>query len=84
MTGDHYSFVCSNGCGVCGVKVVPFERERTETVDGEYLGSVYEPRVVSTCCGSPVNVYDNRAERWGAEVDFAPASVGSSSTGGGE
>src|SRR6186713_1590358 len=57
-----YSFVCNAGCGVCGVKVKPFEYERTETLEGEHLGSKYQPQIVSSCCGAEVHVYDNEAD----------------------
>ena len=66
-----YSFVCNAGCGVCGVKVTPFEYERTETLEGEHLGSKYQPQIVSACCGAEVHVYDNRADHWGAKVTLA-------------
>ncbi|CAA2107736.1 hypothetical protein [Variovorax paradoxus] len=66
-----YSFVCNAGCGVCAVKVAPFEYERTETLEGEHLGSKYQPQIVSACCGSEVHVYDNRADQWGEQVIIA-------------
>lgn len=72
---ERYSFVCNAGCGVCRVKVKPFEYERTETLEGEHVGSKYEPRIVSSCCGSEVHVYDNEADTWGAEVTLAAPSV---------
>lgn len=68
---SRYSFVCNAGCGVCSVKVKPFEYERTETLEGEHLGSKYRPQVVSSCCGSEVHVYDNDADHWGEEVTLA-------------
>lgn len=73
-----YSFVCNAGCGVCAVKVAPFEYERTETIEGEHLGSKYQPQIVSSCCGAEVHVYDNEADHWGAEVTLAatPAAPG--------
>lgn len=71
-----YSFVCNRGCGVCTVKVTPFEYERTENLDGEHLGSKYRPQIVSACCGAEVHVYDNREDHWGEEVTIAaPAST---------
>jgi len=77
-----YSFVCNAGCGVCGVKVKPFEYERTETLEGEHLGSKYQPQIVSSCCGAEVHVYDNEADHWGAQVTLAaPAAFSSQSPG---
>lgn len=71
MPSERYSFVCNSGCGVCSVKVRPFERERTETLEGEHVESKYEPQIVSSCCGSEVHVYDNDNEVWGEEVTIA-------------
>jgi len=61
---DRYSFVCNAGCGVCGVKLVPFEYSRTETLEGELLDSKVRPQIVSTCCRHSVGVYDNVADTW--------------------
>jgi hypothetical protein len=61
---DRFSLVCDNGCGVCGVKVIPFETYRSETFDGQLLASEVEPNLVSTCCSSPVSVYDNLRDVW--------------------
>jgi hypothetical protein len=72
---ERYSFVCNAGCGVCAVKVAPFEYERTETIEGEHLGSKYQPQIVSSCCGSEVHVYDNDADHWGAEVTIAASGA---------
>ena len=75
QASERYSFVCNGGCGVCSVKVRPFECERTETIEGEHLGSKYQPQIVSSCCGAEVHVYDNQADEWGAEVVLASRST---------
>ncbi|MFM9928169.1 hypothetical protein VLK31_34725 [Variovorax sp. H27-G14] len=77
---EQYSFVCNAGCGVCAVKVAPFEYERTETLEGEHLDSKYQPQIVSSCCGAEVHVYDNHADAWGAEVVLDTPVVATTST----
>jgi hypothetical protein len=54
------SFICSNGCGVCQVKPVDFEHYRVESLSGELIESHTIPRIVSTCCGYEVWVWDER------------------------
>ena len=61
---SHYSFVCDNGCGECGVMLIPFEAYRSETPSGVVLEQKFEPQVVSSCCASPVSVYDNYSDMW--------------------
>lgn len=70
-----YSFVCTNGCGECEVRVVAFESAREETLDGRLVSQELEPDVVSSCCGSNVGVYDNVRDAWvDGKVTFVPDS----------
>lgn len=79
-TEPRYSFVCANGCGVCHTRLMPFEYERTETLEGELVGSKCRPQVVSACCGSDVHAYDNQTDDWLELVDVratpAPGAPG--------
>lgn len=54
-----YAFICANGCGECGVRLSEFEYERTESLSGQLIDRKVSPQLVSTCCGSEVDVYDN-------------------------
>lgn len=60
---DELSFNCTNGCGACGVKLVDFVTHATQAQDGGPWVTVQsEPQIVSTCCGSPVEVWDERKQ----------------------
>lgn len=60
--GEPLQFVCQEGCGVCGVRLTDFEVFRSETMEGELIESRTVPQIVSTCCGSPVDVWDERKQ----------------------
>jgi hypothetical protein len=63
-----YSFNCSNGCGECGVRLREFEIFRSETPEGELIERKVIPEIVSSCCGSEVDVWDSVAEDTCAQV----------------
>lgn len=59
--GDPLQFVCQGGCGACGVKLRDFVTHATQAQEGDLWVTVaHEPQVVSACCGSPVEVWDER------------------------
>lgn len=64
-----YSFNCTNGCGECGVKLREFENYRSETLDGRLLKRRTVPDLVSTCCGSLVEVWDSATEDVSGQVE---------------
>ena len=53
-----FQFICANGCGTCGVKLVEFETHRSETLTGELIERTAIPDLVSTCCGAGVEIWD--------------------------
>lgn len=65
-----FQWTCGNGCGVCKVKRIEFEYERTETLEGELLESKTAPMLVSACCGASLSMWDNERER---EIEVALA-----------
>jgi hypothetical protein len=67
------SFNCSAGCGSCGVKLQDFVTHQTQAQEGdEWVVVATEPQIVSTCCGSPVEVWDERKQDITASVDATP------------
>lgn len=61
MSSQRYSFICANGCGECDVRIRPFETYRSEDHEGNLLESRSVPELVSKCCGSEVEVWDELA-----------------------
>lgn len=55
---SRFTFNCANGCGACDVKLTECETYRSETMDGKLIDRRYELKVVSKCCGSDVDVWD--------------------------
>jgi hypothetical protein len=67
------SFNCSAGCGACGVKLQDFVTHQTQAQEGdEWVVVAAQPQIVSTCCGSPVEVWDERKQDITASVDATP------------
>lgn len=74
-TADTLSFICTNGCGYCGVKLRDFVTHATQAQDSDtWVTVASEPEIVSTCCGHPVEVWDERKQDVVAEVRAALAS----------
>ena len=70
------SFNCSAGCGVCGVKLQDFVTHQTQAQEcDEWVVVATEPQIVSTCCGSPVEVWDERKQDITASVDATPPAA---------
>jgi hypothetical protein len=70
------SFNCSAGCGACGVKLQDFVTHQTQAQEGdEWVVVATEPQIVSTCCGSPVEVWDERKQDITASVDATPPAA---------
>ena len=70
------SFNCSAGCGACGVKLQDFVTHQTQAQEGdEWVVMETEPQIVSTCCGSPVEVWDERKQDITASVDATPPAA---------
>lgn len=68
------SFNCTNGCGACGVKLRDFVTHATQAQDGDdWVTVASEPEIVSTCCGSPVEVWDERKQDIVGQVRAAQA-----------
>ena len=63
-----FQWTCANGCGNCEVKRIEFEYERTETLEGELVGSKTRPQLVSKCCGAELTMWDNEQDE---EVDVS-------------
>jgi hypothetical protein len=67
------SFNCSAGCGACSVKLQDFVTHQTQAKEGDQWVAVDSvPQIVSTCCGSPVEVWDERKQDTTARVEAAP------------
>lgn len=74
-TADTLPFICTNGCGYCGVKLRDFVTHATQAQDSDtWVTVASEPEIVSTCCGHPVEVWDERKQDVVAEVRAALAS----------
>jgi hypothetical protein len=70
------SFNCSAGCGACDVKLQDFVTHQTQAQEGdEWVVVATEPQIVSTCCGSPVEVWDERKQDITASVDATPPAA---------
>jgi hypothetical protein len=64
------SFNCSAGCGACGVKLQDFVTHQTQAQESdEWVVVGNQPQIVSTCCGSPVEVWDKRKKDITASVE---------------
>lgn len=74
MSNNYLSFNCTNGCGACNVRLKDFEVYRAETLDGKLIERRTVPKIVSTCCGSDVEVWDERAQDITAKVEATPAA----------
>jgi len=61
MPPQRFQWTCANGCGVCKVKRIEFEYERTMTLDGDLVSRKTTPQLVSACCGADLSMWD--AER---------------------
>ena len=67
------SFNCSNGCGACNVKLIDFVTHATQAQDSDQWVTVAsEPEIVSTCCGSAVEVWDERKQDIVGKVSATP------------
>jgi hypothetical protein len=70
------SFNCSAGCGACGVKLQDFVTRQTQAQEGdEWVVVDTQPKIVSSCCGSPVEVWDERKQDITASVDATPPAA---------
>jgi len=55
--------VCCEGCGPCGTKLIDFVTHQTQAQPGDpWVVVASHPQVVSTCCGSTVEVWDERKQ----------------------
>lgn len=52
-----YQWCCDNGCGECAAVLVEF-RTYHEDTDGVTTGQRTEPRMVSSCCGLGMFLWD--------------------------
>jgi len=68
-------FVCSSGCGVCKVRLADFEVYRSEAMAGDLIESRTVPRIVSVCCGSSVDVWDERVQDVTGQICVEPSEV---------
>jgi ferredoxin len=73
---ESLSFNCSAGCGACGVKLQDFVTHQTQSQEGdEWVVVGTQPQIVSTCCGSPVEVWDKRKQDITASVEATPPAA---------
>jgi hypothetical protein len=73
---ESLSFNCSAGCGACGVKLQDFVTHQTQSQEGdEWVVVGTQPQIVSTCCGSPVDVWDKRKQDITASVEATPPAA---------
>lgn len=56
-----YQWCCNNGCGQCDPVLVEF-RVSHMTCNGETTHEVTEPRMVSSCCGEGMFLWDSVCE----------------------
>jgi hypothetical protein len=74
---NRFSFNCSGGCGECGVKVIEFvSYSKQGDEDERWVTIASEPQLISTCCGSPVEIYDDLIRDFCAAVEavsYTPA-----------
>lgn len=57
---SRFQFICmERGCGPCGVKLIDAVIWESRDFDENLLDSECEPRLVSTCCGSDFEIWDN-------------------------
>lgn len=75
MSNNYLSFNCANGCGACGVRLKDFETYRAESLDGKLIERRTVPKIVSTCCGADVDVWDERAQDITAKVEASPVQA---------
>jgi hypothetical protein len=67
---NRFSFNCSGGCGECGVKVIEFvSYSKQGDEDERWVTIASEPQLISTCCGSPVEIYDDLIRDFCAAVE---------------
>lgn len=59
-----YQWCCDKGCGECDAVLVEF-RTYHETTDGVTTGERTEPRMVSSCCGEPMFLWDTARDEDG-------------------
>lgn len=58
---DRFVFCCNNGCGTCEAVLVTM-RTAHHTVDGETVHEATHPEIVSSCCGAPMFVFDQKLD----------------------
>lgn len=56
-----YEWCCVNGCGPCEAKLVEF-RYYHQVSGGETTAQRTEPRLVSSCCGGEMEIWDNKLD----------------------
>lgn len=58
---DRYVFCCNNGCGECQPVLVTM-RTFHHTQNGQTIDERTHPEIVSSCCGEPMFVWDNKRD----------------------
>jgi hypothetical protein len=67
---NRFSFNCSGGCGECGIKVIEFvSYSKQGDEDERWVTIASEPQLISACCGSPVEIYDDLIRDFCAAVE---------------
>ena len=70
---DRYVFCCSNGCGECKAVLVTM-RTYLHTENGRVVNERFHPDIVSSCCGEPMFVYDQKRDE-DADPAFRTVSI---------
>ena len=56
--GPRQQWTCARGCGVCGVKTIPFVWREVRNRAGDLIEQNTTPVDVSSCCGSELMLWD--------------------------
>lgn len=63
VSEKRFEFIClERGCGPCGVKLIDAVYFERHDLEGNLLDREVAPRLVSTCCGSHFEIWDNRKD----------------------
>lgn len=71
---DRYIFCCNKGCGECKPVLVTM-RSLLHTIDGEILREEVHPEIVSSCCGEPMFVWDQKRDEEADAVHMRTVSI---------
>jgi hypothetical protein len=67
--GPRQQWCCAQGCGVCGVKTVPYVWREVRDLAGKLIEQNTTPVDVSSCCGADLMLWDEDKQDM---VDWQP------------